>query len=216
MVRLLTQELETAVQFTAGVNCHGDQVQWVAPILRIFDIAKADECYQEFLGFSVDWDHCHAPGALLCRPVSRGHLILHLSEQHDDGSPGARIRVMMEGVQAFHAEIRPEAYRYMWPGLQTRSSGMLEIGVIDPFGTLIRLRRELSQGGCRQERMIMGWAWRPEFCCGSNLARSQRANLFPAIPNSRPRRGGGHDERAVGIVAGASFKLQAPGIMESG
>jgi len=29
--------------------------------LRIFDIAKADEFYQGFLGFSVDWDHRFDP-----------------------------------------------------------------------------------------------------------------------------------------------------------
>jgi hypothetical protein len=28
---------------------------WVVPVLRIFDIDKADEFYQGFLGFSVDW-----------------------------------------------------------------------------------------------------------------------------------------------------------------
>jgi hypothetical protein len=27
----------------------------VVPVLRIFDIAKADEFYQGFLGFTVDW-----------------------------------------------------------------------------------------------------------------------------------------------------------------
>jgi Glyoxalase superfamily protein len=27
----------------------------VVPILRIFDVPKADEFYQTFLGFKVDW-----------------------------------------------------------------------------------------------------------------------------------------------------------------
>jgi hypothetical protein len=27
----------------------------IIPVLRIFDIAKADEFYQGFLGFTVDW-----------------------------------------------------------------------------------------------------------------------------------------------------------------
>lgn len=35
----------------------------VVPILRIFDIVKADEFYLGFLGFSVDWDHRFAPDA---------------------------------------------------------------------------------------------------------------------------------------------------------
>jgi catechol 2,3-dioxygenase-like lactoylglutathione lyase family enzyme len=33
------------------------QFKTVVPILRIFDVAKADEFYQGFLGFKVDWDH---------------------------------------------------------------------------------------------------------------------------------------------------------------
>ena len=108
------------------------------PVLRIFDIAKADEFYQGFLGFSVDWDHRFVPGGPLYRQVSRGDLILHLSEHHGDGSPGAPLRVMMQGVQAFHAEITSKRYRYMRPGLETTPWGTLETGVIDPFGNLIR------------------------------------------------------------------------------
>jgi hypothetical protein len=74
---------------------------WVVPILRIFDIAKADEFYQGFLGFSVDCDHRFDPGAPLYRQISRGNLLLHLSEHHGDGSPGARIRVMMQPFRPF-------------------------------------------------------------------------------------------------------------------
>ena len=71
----------------------------VVPILRIFDVAKADEFYQGFLGFKVDWNHRFDDNAPLYRQVSRGDLILHLSEHHGDGSPGARLRVMMPGVE---------------------------------------------------------------------------------------------------------------------
>lgn len=52
------------------------------PILRIFNVAKADEFYVGFLGFSVDWDHRFDDNAPLYRQISRGDLILHLSEHH--------------------------------------------------------------------------------------------------------------------------------------
>jgi catechol 2,3-dioxygenase-like lactoylglutathione lyase family enzyme len=110
----------------------------VIPVLRIFDIAKADEFYRGFLGFSVDWDHRFDPKAPLYRQISRGKLVFHLSEHHGDGSPGARVRVMMQGVAAFHAEISAKGYRYMRPGLENMPWGTLETGVIDPFGNLIR------------------------------------------------------------------------------
>ncbi len=46
----------------------------VVPILRIFDVAKADEFYQGYLGFKVDWDHRFDDNAPLYRQVSRGDL----------------------------------------------------------------------------------------------------------------------------------------------
>jgi catechol 2,3-dioxygenase-like lactoylglutathione lyase family enzyme len=118
----------------------------VIPILRIFDIAKADEFYQGFLGFSVDWDHRFDANAPLYRQVSRSGLILHLSEHHGDGSPGANLRVMMDGVRAFHAEISAKGYRYMRPGLETTPWNTLETGVIDPFGNLIRFCEPVAAG----------------------------------------------------------------------
>ena len=64
----------------------------VVPILRIFDIAKADEFYLGFLGFSVDWDHRFDAGApLTARSLRAVTSILHLSEHHGDGCPGARL-----------------------------------------------------------------------------------------------------------------------------
>jgi hypothetical protein len=90
----------------------------VVPILRIFDILKADEFYLGFLGFSVDWDHRFDANAPLYRQVPRGALLLHLSEHHGDGGPGVRVRVMMEGIEAFHREISAKGYRYMRPGLE--------------------------------------------------------------------------------------------------
>ena len=116
----------------------------VVPILRIFDIAKAEEFYQGFLGFVIDWDHRFDDNAPLYRQVSRAGLILHLSEHHGDGSPGARLRVMMRGVRAFHEEISARGYRYMRPGLETTPWNTLETGVIDPFGNLIRFCEPLA------------------------------------------------------------------------
>jgi hypothetical protein len=118
--------------------------QQVIPILRIFDVAKADEFYLEFLGFSVDWDHRFDENAPLYRQISRNGLILHLSEHHGDGSPGARLRVMMRGVREFHREISQKKYRYMRPGLDKTEWGTLEMGAIDPFGTIIRFCEQID------------------------------------------------------------------------
>ncbi len=110
----------------------------VTPILRILDIGKADEFYLGFLDFKVDWDHRFDENAPLYRQVSRGDLILHLSEHHGDGVPGARLRVEMLGLEAFQAELAQKRYRYMRPGLERTPWGTLETGVLDPFGNQIR------------------------------------------------------------------------------
>jgi uncharacterized glyoxalase superfamily protein PhnB len=117
----------------------------VIPILRIFDIAKADEFYQGFLGFSVDFDHRFEPSLPLYRQVSRGSLLLHLSEHHGDGSPGVQIRVMMQGVEAFHREISAKGDGYMRPGLEKMPWGTLETGVTDPFGNRIRFCETIEE-----------------------------------------------------------------------
>jgi catechol 2,3-dioxygenase-like lactoylglutathione lyase family enzyme len=117
----------------------------VVPILRIFDLAKADEFYLEYLGFRVDWDHRFDDSAPLYRQISRGDLVLHLSEHHGDGSPGVRLRVTMRGVAAFHAELVSKKYRYMRPGLETTPWKTMETGVIDPFGNMIRFCEPIGQ-----------------------------------------------------------------------
>jgi catechol 2,3-dioxygenase-like lactoylglutathione lyase family enzyme len=133
------QETATSTRraFIAGTGATDMTIQFtgVVPILRIFDVAKADEFYQGFLGFRVDWDHRFDDNAPLYRQVSRGDLVLHLSEHHGDGSPGARLRVMTRGVEDFHREIGDKNYRYIRPGLEKTPWGTLETGAIDPFGT---------------------------------------------------------------------------------
>ena len=109
----------------------------VVPILRIFDISKAEEFYEGFLGFSVDWDHRFDTNTPLYRQISRGGLILHLSEHHGDGSPGTHVRVMMDGVSEYHQELSSKNYRYMKPGLEGSTPDNHEICVMDPFGNQI-------------------------------------------------------------------------------
>lgn len=127
------------------------QFQQVIPILRIFDVPKADEFYLGFLGFDVDWDHRFEENAPMYRQISRNGLVLHLSEHHGDGSPGVQLRVMMQGVREFNREINAKGYRYMRPGLETTEWGTIESGVIDPFGNMIRFCERIE----RQETSVV-------------------------------------------------------------
>ena len=104
------------------------------PILRMFDEAKAREFYVDFLGFTVDWQHRFEPGLPLYMQVSRDGCVLHLSEHHGDGSPGAAIRIETSELDAFHAELAAKRYRYARPGIEEMPWGTRDMSVTDPFG----------------------------------------------------------------------------------
>jgi catechol 2,3-dioxygenase-like lactoylglutathione lyase family enzyme len=106
----------------------------IVPVLRIFDEEKAKAFYVGYLGCAVDWEHRFEPDLPLYMQVSRAGMVLHLSEHHGDGSPGARIRVKSTDVRALHGELTAKKYRYSRPDLQEMPWGELALDLIDPFG----------------------------------------------------------------------------------
>ena len=107
----------------------------VIPILRIFSVERAREFYVDYLGFHVDWEHRFEPNLPLYMQISRDGLVLHLSEHHGDGSPGANIHIDFEGVRELHAELGAKNYNHLRPGLQEDSPwGTVQLNLIDPFG----------------------------------------------------------------------------------
>jgi catechol 2,3-dioxygenase-like lactoylglutathione lyase family enzyme len=109
------------------------------PILRIFDVRKAKEFYVDFLGFTVDWEHRFEPDAPLYMQVSLGALVLHLSEHHGDGSPGAAVFVRVQGLADYHAQLLAKRYPFLRPGIERTDRGSLGVQLIDPFGNRLRL-----------------------------------------------------------------------------
>ena len=116
------------------------------PILRSFDAAKAREFYIDWLGFKVDFEHRFEPGAPLYMGVSRDGCELHLSEHHGDGSPGAHIRIRVDDLEAFHAELQSRPYKNYRPGLQEQEWGTREMAVQDGAGNKLVFFRDLEQG----------------------------------------------------------------------
>ena len=65
--------------------------------------------------------------------VSRGGCILHLSGHHGDGSPGARIRIDCDDVDAYQKDLLAKQYKYARPGVEELEWGR-EVSIADPFG----------------------------------------------------------------------------------
>jgi catechol 2,3-dioxygenase-like lactoylglutathione lyase family enzyme len=117
------------------------------PILRIFDLAKAREFYLDFLGFRLDWEHRFADDAPVYMQVSRGGLVLHLSEHYGDASPAAGVLVRTTGLDELHRELIARDYRYMRPGIEPTPWGARLMEVGDPFGNRLRFHED---GGRRE------------------------------------------------------------------
>ena len=115
------------------------------PILRIFDVDKAREFYVGFLGFTVDWEHRFDERAPLYMQVSRGGLVLHLSEHHGDACPGSTVFVRLTGIDEYHREIMAKGYGYMRPGVDVAPWNAKLMEVIDPFGNRIRFNEDLPR-----------------------------------------------------------------------
>lgn len=106
----------------------------VTPILRMFDIAKAREFYLGFLDFRVEFEHRFFDAAPLYMGIARDGCILHLSEHHGDGSPGAAVRINVQNVEVLHRELIAKKYSYARPGLEHTPWQTREVTVTDPFG----------------------------------------------------------------------------------
>ena len=107
------------------------------PILRSFDEKKAKEFYVGYAGFAIDWEHRFEPGMPLYMQVSRGDLVLHVSEHHGDATPGSSVFIEMTGLRAFHAELRARDYANLRPGVNTEPWG-IGMTLIDPFGNTLK------------------------------------------------------------------------------
>lgn len=113
-------------------------IEQTVPILRIFDLPRAREFYEGFLGFHVDWEHRFEPDAPVYLQVSRDGLVLHLSEHHGDACPGSTVFVRMKGLDDYHREITARRYRSLRPGIEQTFYGARCMTVLDPFGNRIR------------------------------------------------------------------------------
>ncbi|MFI6218451.1 glyoxalase superfamily protein [Nocardia brasiliensis] len=111
------------------------------PVLRIFDREKAREFYLNYLGFMIDWEHRYDGHGPTYTQISRGPLVLHLSEHHGDGTPGQVVYIPAVGVRELHAELQTKSYDFLNPGIgpspgDNRGACLC---LLDPFGNTLRI-----------------------------------------------------------------------------
>ena len=107
------------------------------PILRIFDGDKAKDFYVGYLNMTVDFEHRFEPTLPLFMQVSRGELVLHLSEHHGDGTPGTVVYIPTVGVRELHEELGTRNYPYLRPGVESDDTDTW-MQLLDPFGNTLR------------------------------------------------------------------------------
>lgn len=110
------------------------EVHQIVPVFRILDVTKAREFYIDWLGFTVDWEHRFGDNFPLYMQVTGHGISLHLTEHYGDCLPGARIRVHISDIQAFHGQLAKKDYRYYKPGIKRTEWNSLEVSLLDPFG----------------------------------------------------------------------------------
>src|SRR5690349_64322 len=106
------------------------------PILRIYDEQKALEFYRDFLGFAVDW-RVGGGETPVYMQISLGECRLQLSEHFGDGTPGSKLKVRTQDVQAFQRELLAKQYRHARPGVLEQDWEEREMAIDDPFQNVI-------------------------------------------------------------------------------
>ncbi|MGY2290733.1 glyoxalase superfamily protein [Pseudomonas sp. SDO528_S397] len=120
------------------------QLGHVTPILRSFNEAKTLEFYVDFLGFKVDWQHRFEANFPLYLQLSLGECVLHVSEHHGDGSPGAAVRIQAVGLADYQQRLLAKDYRYAKPGLEETAWGTREMSLSDPSGNRLVFVEDLA------------------------------------------------------------------------
>ena len=90
----------------------------LAPIIRIFDEAQAREFYCRFHGLEIAFEHRHEGQLPFYIGVERAGALLHLTEHHDDASPGSNVFLSTQNIRLFHRELLDKQYSFGSPDLE--------------------------------------------------------------------------------------------------
>ena len=104
------------------------------PVFRIFDHQLAKTFYLGWLHFRLDWEHQFNADGPRYIQVSRGPVVLHLTEHYGDCTPGAKVFINIDDVEEFHRELATRPNPNMKPGIVEAQWNARVMEIIDPFG----------------------------------------------------------------------------------
>lgn len=104
---------------------------WI-PILPVADAQRSLRFYCDLLGFTQDWEHRFEEGFPLYVQVSRGTVILHLSEHGDPGQSASHC-IGVRDVDATYAEFTGRGLKTNGPP-EDRAYGVRDFSFNDPDG----------------------------------------------------------------------------------
>jgi len=111
-------------------------VNSLIPILRIFDEAMARGFYLTYLGGAETFSHRFDPDAPLYLGVQLHGADLHLSEHFGDATPGSSIRLKIDDLPRYQAQLIKTPYPNANPSISEQPWG-LDMPMSDPFGNRI-------------------------------------------------------------------------------
>lgn len=104
------------------------------PLLHVTNAAEAERFYCEKLGFHVEFSHNGYVG------LTRDHVVLHLSSLSGDGVAGHAVNIVVDDVDALHAELVAKGVAIA-VGPVDQTWGTREMYVKDADGNSLRFRR---------------------------------------------------------------------------
>jgi catechol 2,3-dioxygenase-like lactoylglutathione lyase family enzyme len=113
------------------------------PVLRIFDLDIAKAFYIDWLGFHINWQSQVTPGFPKYFQISRDGVVLHLTEHYGDCSPGAKIMIQTDDIDALHRELASRPNPNMDPGIEAAPWNAKLMTIIDPFGNRLCFNQPL-------------------------------------------------------------------------
>jgi catechol 2,3-dioxygenase-like lactoylglutathione lyase family enzyme len=114
------------------------------PTFRVLDIEEGKKFYIDSLGFTNDWEHRFGPDQPVYMQVSKGDLVLHLSD-NPRFQTGSVVYVQTKGIDGLYEELGRRETEFDVPAVAQTPWGTKQMDIEDPFGNWLRFNEEVGE-----------------------------------------------------------------------